>query len=68
MKKQQPNNKPLNALKQLVSDCGSQKDAADKLGITPQYLCDLLKERRGFSETVAGSLGFKKQVTFVDMR
>lgn len=34
-----------------------QKDAAKVLGITPQYLCDILQARRGLSPEVAAKLG-----------
>ncbi len=43
---------------------GGQKAAADMLGITPQYLCDILQGRRDVSETVAGKLGYGREVVY----
>jgi hypothetical protein len=51
---------PLVALKRLVRECGTQAAAADKLEITQQYLCDLLRGRRGFSDAVANKLGYER--------
>lgn len=52
---------PMNALKRLISECGSQAKAADRLKIKPQYLCDILHKRRDFSANVAGKLGFRQE-------
>jgi hypothetical protein len=61
-------NQAMESLKKLVSGCKTQKDAAHKLGITPQYLCDILYGRRDISESVATSLGFERKVIFKKAR
>ena len=56
----------INALERLeafVTDSGGmQRHAAAKLGITPQYLCDLLNGRRTFSERILAKLGLRRAV------
>jgi len=51
---------PLSALKRLVKETGTQAAAAKQLDITQQYLCDLLRGRRGFSDAVASKLGYQR--------
>jgi len=53
-------NKPLIALKRLVKDSGTKAQAGATLGISPQYVCDMLQGRRTISARVAAKLGFKK--------
>jgi plasmid maintenance system antidote protein VapI len=55
---------PMLALKQLINECGSQRAAALRLKITPQYLSDILRERRGISENVASELGFNRKTVY----
>jgi len=43
----------------------SQKVVAAELGISPQYLSDILKGRREISTEVARRLGFERVVTYV---
>lgn len=43
----------------------SQKKLAARLGISPQYLCDVLKGRREISAELASRLGYERVVTFV---
>lgn len=43
----------------FVAECGMQKVAAQRLGVSPQYLCDLILKRRALSgSTVLRALGF----------
>ena len=56
----------IKILLDLISD-SSQKAVAYNLGITPQYLSDILKRRRSISERVAKELGFKKVSYFVEV-
>lgn len=42
----------------------SQKETAAFLGVSPQYLSDVLKRRRYLSETVAEKMGYRKVVRF----
>lgn len=41
-----------------------QKDVAERLGISPQYLCDVLKGRRDISAHLAERLGYERIVAF----
>lgn len=43
---------------------GSQKKAAERLGISPQYLNDILRGRREISEAVANKYGLRRVVIF----
>lgn len=43
---------------------GGQKAAADMLGITTQYLCDILQGRMDVSEVVAGKLGYDRIIVY----
>lgn len=47
------------ALQRLVKSSGSQLKAARALGLSPQYVNDLLKGRRQFSDAVLDKLGLK---------
>lgn len=42
----------------------TQKATAKELGISPQYLGDILAGRREISDRVAKALGFRRVVTF----
>ena len=46
-------------------DMSSQKHVAEDLGISPQYLHDVLSSRRDVSFEVAKKLGFQKVVRFL---
>ena len=37
----------------------SQKEVAAMLGVTPQYLCDILKRRRPITAAIAEKVGFR---------
>lgn len=43
----------------FVECCGSQKKAAELLGISPQYLSDILIGRRDISAKVARMFGYE---------
>jgi transcriptional regulator with XRE-family HTH domain len=68
MKKQPSVNKPLEALKKLVSESESQRKVAERLDITEQYLSDILRGRRDVSEAVAKALGYRKRIVFDEIR
>ena len=48
-----------------IEQHGTQSALADAIGITPQYLSDILKARRSISEHVASFFGYKRVVLFV---
>lgn len=48
----------------LIKECGSQAEAANRLGITRQYLNIILSKKCGMSMTVAARLGFTKKIVY----
>lgn len=52
-----------NVLLSLTQKDG-QKSLAKSLKISPQYLCDVLQEKRKISDKLAEKLGYKKLVYF----
>ena len=48
----------------LIKDQGSQKQAAVILGISPQYLNDIIMGRRAISDRVARKLGYDRIIRF----
>lgn len=58
---------PIDIRNHLAACCQrtTQKRVAIALGVSPQYLCDIIKGRREISEQVAEKLGFERVVTFV---
>lgn len=60
--------KVIAKLQTLVEVLGSQKVAAISLGISTQYLNDLLRGRRNVSEEIASKLGFTAEWVANDER
>lgn len=58
---------PWQLLSALVAS-SSQKVVAEQYGISPQYLNDILKQRRDISATLADRLGYRRRVEFVKKR
>lgn len=58
--------KPLQKLREIVDRAATQESVARSLKITPQYLHDILNERRGISATIASRLGYQKIITYED--
>lgn len=52
-------------IKRLIRLVGSQKQAARELGISPQYLNDIIGYRREVSDNVAFRMGYERRVRFV---
>lgn len=50
----------VDALREAVEDAGGQKQWADENGVTPQYVCDVLKRRRKPGESICTALGFQR--------
>ncbi len=48
----------------LIKDQGSQKQAAVILGISPQYLNDIIMGRRAISDRVARKFGYGGTIRF----
>ena len=53
---------PLAELKKLVTQCGSQRGAANFIGVSDAYLSDMLKGRRGIGPKVLEKLGLSKVI------
>jgi hypothetical protein len=48
----------LEAIRNIVAECGSQKVAARRLGIDPKSLSDVLNGKRPISNRIAFQVGF----------
>ena len=57
----------VDLLRVLVSQEDSQASLAAEIGISPQYLNDILKGRRDLGETVLRYLGLQKRVIYVPL-
>jgi predicted transcriptional regulator len=42
----------------------SQREVADDLGLSPAFVCDVLKGRREVTERLARKMGYRKVVEF----
>lgn len=51
----------MGSLREKVEQAGSQKQIATELGITPQYLNDILSDKRRLTEELAAAIGFIKE-------
>ncbi len=54
----------VNLLNQTIQQHGSAKAVAARMGLSPQYLCDVRKGRREVSDRLAQKLGLRRIVTF----
>jgi transcriptional regulator with XRE-family HTH domain len=55
-------------LRAFVQRHDRQRDAAKALGISPQYLGDLLRGRRAFSDGMLKKLGLRMRRVLVEVR
>jgi len=51
---------PLLALRAFVQRTGTQRDAALVLGVSQQFLNDMLHDKRGISDKILTQLGLKR--------
>jgi hypothetical protein len=56
------NEEVLAALRQAVSDAGSQRTYATTIGVSQSYLGDVLARRRAAGEKILGALGLRRVV------
>lgn len=56
---------PIERLRQLVADYGSQAAAARALGVSQPYVHDLLHGRRLFSAAMLARLGMRRETRIV---
>lgn len=54
---------PIRLLRETL-DGGNQAEMARKMGISPQYLNDVLNEKRGVGDKILEYLGLEKVVTY----
>ena len=57
----------LHIIREYVNSYGSQKWAAEELGISPQYLDDVLNLRRDISDDLSRKFGYARVSWFVDI-
>ena len=55
----------IDHLKQLAKEKGSQKAAADSIGITPTHFSDVVNGKRNLSEGILEKIGFTKVIVHV---
>lgn len=67
-----PSIDPLKRLRARIAACdGNQSRAAKELGVSPVYICDLLRGRRLFSDQMLARLGLQRRTiitTLTDSR
>ena len=51
-----------------IAHAGSQDAAAKRLGISPQYLCDVLRGRREPGKKLLDALGYRRLVVYEQVR
>lgn len=62
----EPHDKQIyDALEALINKHGSKTAAAISLGISSQYLNDILHFRRSVSERVGRALGFRRMIIWI---
>lgn len=57
---------PIAALHRLITDCGSQQKAADRLAISKQYVWLLVNGRRRFTDSMLAKLGLRRTVVALE--
>lgn len=55
-------------LERLCQKLGSQKALAEKLGVSPSYISDVLSGRRDISESLARKLGLKVVIGYTPIK
>lgn len=53
-----------NVLRHRCEAAGGQKSWAIDHGVSPQYVCDILRGRKEVSERVAALLGYDRRIQF----
>jgi predicted transcriptional regulator len=57
-------NKQIVQMLRNVVRMKSQREVADDLGLSPAFVCDVLKGRREVTERLAKKMGYRKVVEF----
>lgn len=58
----------LDRLRVVVAGAGSQDKAARDLGVSSQYLCDVMKGRREPGKKLLDGLGYRRVVLYEQIR
>lgn len=58
----------ISALRQLVEVEGSQAEAAKQLGVSAQYLSDVLTHKREPGAKILNAMGWKAKTIYVPLR
>lgn len=61
-------NPVINDIIKLSDKLGSRKKAAISLGISPQYLCDVVMGRRDVSDNLAAKLGWSRNTKWQKLK
>lgn len=54
----------LDKLRDEVAALGSQRAWARRAGVSPQYVCDVLKGRASIGDMIAVALGYRRAILF----
>lgn len=54
----------MERLKGAVADAGGQRAFAEKHGLTPGYVNDVLHGKRAFADRILATIGIERQVTY----
>ena len=57
-------NQFINYLKEQIDRAGSQKEYAEKIGVSPQYLCDVINNRREPGKKILDAVEFIRTVEY----
>lgn len=49
----------------MAEEAGSQRNLAKKLGVSPMFICDIIKGRREPGEKILKALGLQKNVRII---
>lgn len=52
------------ALMRAVEDAGSQKAFAERVGVSAQFLHDVLRDRRNANAEILDAIGYERVVTY----
>ncbi len=54
----------MKRLRDAVAAAGGQKAWAEKHGVSPQFVCDVLKGRRGLTDTICQAIGLIRDTVY----
>jgi DNA-binding transcriptional regulator YdaS (Cro superfamily) len=57
-------NQAMKRLRDAVATAGGQKAWAEKHGVSPQFVCDVLHGRRGLTDTICQAIGLIRETVY----